>query len=107
MKYDSVRDEILDAMTKAGWSNASSGDVESPTGWFARITIDSADIASVRDTFEGEFSHLVISSHWNDVIGHFLVREDSQGFVTVTQYPTEAELISAYDELDNAYGDWL
>ena len=106
MKYDSVRDEIIDAMTKGGWGNASSGDVESPMGWFARVSNDATDIASIRDAFEDDFPQAT-DAQWHSTIGYFLVREDSQGFVTVAQYPTESALIRAYDELDNAYGDWL
>lgn len=102
-KFNSDRDELFYAMTLEGWANESSGSVECPTGYFARITNNRPDIEGIRDAFPSESE----SVSDDDIIGHYLLQENDQGFVSVYQYASEAELLNAYRVLDETYSEWL
>jgi len=102
-KFDSARDELFYVMTLEGWANESSGSVECPTGFFARISNSQAEIAEIRQAFTEE-SRAVSD---NEIIGHFLCTENDQGFWYVEEFDTESELLAAYNRLDATYSDWL
>lgn len=116
-KYDSKRDEALHRLSLEGWANKSSGDVEAPSGFYARISVDASELEALHDVLSSDFE--VGDLDLNDLIGHFLVIEDNQGFVTVEQYtdaPTSGGLsgwdastllLSAYAERDRQYSAWL
>lgn len=106
MKFDSVRDEILSMMANESWANASSGDVESPSGWFARISNDVADIVSIIDAFAKEAFEIDPNFDMSELVGHFLIVENDQGFVFVTEYPNELAVINAYNNLELMYAEW-
>lgn len=80
-----------------GWTldgmDESSGDVESPVGWFGKASATSGDN-------ESEFVQAVMGGAW------FIVRDDSQGFTEVEVYATEAERDEAYGLLEDAYAEW-
>ena len=102
--HDSTRDQILDAMAIDGWANASDGNVESPTGYFSRISNDVADIVSIIDAFGGIGD---VDFDISELIGHFMVAKDSQGLLYVWQYPSESALVAEYDTLVSEYSTWL
>jgi hypothetical protein len=102
-KFDSPRDELLYAMTLDGWANESSGDVESPTGFFARISNADNEIAEIRDAFPEESAGISNAS----IVGHFLCLENSQGLWSVIEYESAYLLERTYQEIDRAYGEWL
>lgn len=101
-KFDSDRDELLYVMSLEGWANESSGHVESPMGFFARISNYPRDIEGIRDAFPEETRP--VSDE--EMTGHFLCRENDLGFWYVFTYDSEAELISEYRRLERAYSDW-
>lgn len=101
--FDSARDELLHAMSLEGWANASSGDVECPTGFFARISNDSREIPEIRDAFPTESAGISNA----DIRGHFLCVENSQGFWYVTRYDNARALVQAYNALEAEYSEWL
>lgn len=101
-KFNSDRDELFYVMTLEGWANESSGNVECPTGYFARITNNPPDIEGIRDAFPNESENVSDA----DIIGHYLCQENSQGFWSVYSYDSEAELIRAYRVLDETYSEW-
>lgn len=112
-KFSSARDSILHYMSD-GWGNDSSGSVDAPTGYFVRISNDWEEVKPEN----GEFSSML--EEWfeqnpevtdspelrRELVGHFLVREDSNGFVTITEYPTKGALQSDFDKLDSDWVDW-
>jgi hypothetical protein len=96
---------VLQAMITQGWANESDGDVEAPTGHFARVTNEARDIDGVHDAFKD----VIVAYGLGDesvLIGHFLVREDSQGFVDVTSYDNPIELTRDFQALQDAYAEW-
>jgi hypothetical protein len=102
-KFDSDRDRLLYVMSLEGWANASSGSVECPTGFFARISNDAREIPEIRQAFPTETAGIS-----NALIrGHFLCVEDSLGFWHVTRYETQRALERAYKALEAEYIEWL
>lgn len=107
-KYGSPRNEVLGAMLEGGWGNESSGDVEAPTGHFCRISNSTQELQEVSEVFSdilGEMGRYGIKP--SDLLGHFLLITDSNGFVNVNQYDTAEELTHEYNILDEAYSVWL
>lgn len=103
-KYDSDRDNILHFMCMSEWSNEFFGDVEAPTGYVWRIS-NTFDEVSPDNT---EFNSLVETSvalydiedspeFRSSLVGHFLVYEDSSGFVSVLKAPSEQALITQFN----------
>jgi hypothetical protein len=101
-KYNSARDELLHRMTAEMWGNQSSGDVAAPTGAFSLITISDTEKAECAAAFADDLTELSVPMP----TGAFLVREDSQGFVTVDEHPTETAATVAYRELERTYAAW-
>lgn len=104
-KFDSLRDEFLWMMTLDG-TGETSGDVESSTGWFGRVDILSADVASLAAEILAEYNGPGPFDIMQ-MVGHFIVRENSQGFVTVETYDNDGQAAARFAELDDAYSDWL
>ena len=104
-KFDCNRDAVLYSMTLGAWSCRSSGDVEAPTGFFAEISNKPNELAEIVDAFEEDIEREGLTDT-AELIGEFLLREDSQGFVGVDEYDTEAMLKAAYDELERQYSEW-
>lgn len=103
-KFSSARDEMLWTMTFEGWANESGGTVESPVGYFARVSNSAEEIREIQDAFSDSLPEDF--TDWNSIIGHFLLREDSNGFVYVDKYPTEAALIERYRQLESNFAEW-
>lgn len=113
-KYSCARDSILDYLVSSDWGNESSGNTESPTGWFARIANDPADVAMNN----GEFNSVLEEwKEWNqevtdsealrmELVGHFIVQTMDSGFVYVYAYETEQELMIAYAQLEREFSTW-
>lgn len=106
-KYSCPRDEILGEMGLQGWANASSGDVASPTGYFERITNTPEELAEVEQAFEDVIARMRQYGFTADeLLGHFLLVHDDQGFVGVHEYDTHEELVQRFEELEEAYSEW-
>lgn len=118
MKFDSTRDDLFWYMTLEGWATDTDGSVEFGR-WFGKLSNTTEDV-SVNN---GEFNSLVAqwapqdspdaeaSYHSEEfrasLVGHFLVSEDSKGFVTVNQFKTELERDAQYNQWSGEYADWL
>lgn len=103
-KFRDAVDEMLYTLSLHGWANES-GDVESPTGFFARISITRQELPEVVEAFQDE----IAAQGFTDtaaLIGHFLLFEDSQGFVEVDEYDDEPSLRIAYEGLEALYSQW-
>lgn len=101
-KYDSQRDALLHRMVEGMWSNQSTGDVNAPTGAFALITISDAEKNECAAAFADDLTELDVHMP----IGAFILREDSQGFITVDEHPTAAAATVAYRDLERTYEAW-
>lgn len=99
---------VLQAMVTGGWANESDGHVDSPQGHFARISNSDAEVhgmGGVADTFADDIVLYEMASI-DELIGHFLVREDSQGFVHVTEYDNPIDLTRDFHALQDEYALW-
>lgn len=113
-KYSSARDDILHWLCMAEWANESSGDSESPTGYFWRISNFEHDVHQKNNEFNSlidgwfEQNQEVTDSPElrAELVGHFIVSTVSSGFVYVVKYDTERELLEAYNTLEAAYAEW-
>lgn len=113
-KYDSDRDNILHFMCVSDWSNESFGDVEAPTGYVWRISNGPADVhipnTEVTSLIEDQLAAYDIQdspAFRSSLVGHFLVYEDSSGFVSVLKAPSEQALIVQFNATRERYEEWL
>ena len=83
-KFDCARDEILSIMVNDGWANESDGNVESITGFFARISNAEDDLLQLIDAFGKEMFEIDPDFDITEMFGHFLLEENEMGFVYVT-----------------------
>jgi hypothetical protein len=114
MKYDSEAQEVLDYLAvDQCWQSGSSGDVEAPTGYFASLSLPDYESARAGwfDWFDIEHVFLEYENESEDVVadmvGHWLIIHDEQGFVHFSKFDTEEELAAAFTENDEAYSEWL
>jgi len=113
-KFSSARDSILHWLAGVEWCNASSGHVEAPTGWFAKISflpaeihIPNTEITSVLEEWFQDNPEVTDSPELRkELEGFFIVRENEQGFVSVEVFPTEAAMNVAYGALEDAFSEW-
>ena len=99
---------VLQAMVTGGWANESDGNVEAPTGHFARVSNSAAEMMEVCQAFADEIAMhgLTCEDAHALLIGDFLVREDSQGNVFVTAYDNPIALTRDFQALQDAYALW-
>lgn len=114
-KYSSARDSILHFLCMSEWANDSNGNSEAPTGYYWRISNTPEDV-SINN---GEFNS-VIEDWFTDnpevtdsgflraeLVGHFIVSTNDQGFVMVASgYESEERLIQAYITLEDEFAAW-
>ena len=113
-KYSSARDDILHFMCMSEWANESSGNSESPTGYFWRISNDPADVhipntevtSLLEEWFEQNQEVTDSPELRAELVGHFIVSTVSSGSVYVVKYDTERELLEAYNTLEAEYAEW-
>lgn len=113
-KYSSARDSLLHYLCEGEWSNDSFGDVEAPTGYVWRISNDPADVhipnteitSVLEEWFESNPEVTDSPELRAELVGHFLVIEDSQGFITVETAPSEDVLRVRYAELLEIFEIW-
>jgi hypothetical protein len=96
---------LFDAMVTGGWANESTGDVESPTGHFARISNAPNELSEIRQAFDDTLTTYGNVSD-EDMTGHFLVVTDSQGFIHIHRFDSETALVHEYRNMEADYADW-
>jgi hypothetical protein len=97
-KFSSDRDEFLYSLTLDG-TERTSGDVQAPTGFYSIIIVAETDVAALHDAHPYAGDAAITA-------GNYLLVEDGDGFVTVTDYPTAADAESAFEDLENRYAAW-
>lgn len=96
---------VLQAMVNTGWANESGGSVDAPTGHYARVTVEERELDEVVNAFNTEMRIYGLEDE-NELIGHWLVVEDSQGFIHITTYDNPIHLTRDYLALDDAFALW-
>lgn len=113
-KYSSARDDILHYLCTSDWAEESSGNTESPSGYFWRISNTAEDVSMLN----GEFNSII--EEWfeqnqevtgspelrAELVGDFIVQGVDSGMVYVYKYDSKAEMLEAYAALDEQYGEW-
>lgn len=97
-KFESLRDEYLYGLWVEGWACESSGEVDAPVGVFCLIGNAPEDVFEMSGAFGAPV---------RGVVGWFVGRGSSQGFVWFEAYATEAEARGAYEDLEEDYSGWL
>lgn len=92
-------------MVTGAWANESDGDVQSPIGYFARVTNAAADMDEVAHAFKDVMD--AYECEVDTLIGHWLVREMDTGNVIVTAYPDEVSLTVVFQQLQDDYAEWV
>lgn len=100
-KYSSTRDAYLDELALMGWADATDGDVDSPTGWFALFLNDESAQESIAQSFPA--ATVII----DDLLGYFLLEVNEDGFVNVEEFDTPEEAREEYDWLRGVYAAWV
>lgn len=103
-RYASTRDEILDTMAREMWAEKSTGDCQSPVGWFALIINPPESLPEVHDAFREDIAREECDPQ--TLVGNFLLIEDDQGFVSVRVYEHADNARKAYDELAAEFDAW-
>jgi len=98
-KFDSARDEFLHQLSLNG-TEPSSGHVEAPTGAYSLLIITEDELPALRDEFDTTEESAITP-------GNFLLVEDGNGFITVTEHLTRAAAEAAYSQLEDRYSEWL
>lgn len=111
-KYASARDEVVallaDEIEGYGQRDDSSGDVNSPTGYFQLVTIPD-DVDLLIGSYPGDPMPMLTTEYGvtsEDVAGSHIVFHDSQGFVSVVTYADETEARATFDCLSHRYDVW-
>lgn len=113
-KYSSARDDILHYLCTSDWAEESSGNTESPSGYFWRISNKWVDVSLDNGEFNSVLAewfeqNLGVVDSWdlrNELVGHFIVQGVDSGMVYVYKHDSNAEMLEAYAALDEQYGEW-
>jgi hypothetical protein len=115
-KYDSARDEVIallsDELEGYGMRDDTSGDSESPTGFFALVVIpaDGIDPVNVTGDDYARFTADAVANEYGvtpaEVAGVHIVTHNSQGFVSVETFGSEAEAREEFDCRAGRYAEW-
>lgn len=112
-KYSTDRDNILHFMATSDWANDSFGNVEAPTGYVWKMSNDWEDVHVANTEFNSLIESQMVSydiedtpEFRNSLAGHFLLKEDSNGFVFVFEFETEAERDRIYSDLETEFSEW-
>lgn len=101
-------EKYLLMMVQEGWATGQDGDVEAPTGYFWRITNLPVEMAEIRQAFDDDFVETYNEAPPADeeLLGSYIIRENSQGLVDVISYPSEAAMIHAFDRAVEELIEW-
>jgi hypothetical protein len=113
-KYSSARDSILHFMCTSDWATESNGNSEAPTGYFWKISNTTSEV-NKRNT---EVNSLL--EEWfqqnpevrdsvalrQELVGNFIVNEDSNGFIYVMTVETQKTLDEIYENLETKFYEW-
>lgn len=91
----------IDYIAGAGWANTSDGNVEAPTGWFACVNIEPAELGELINACELEKLYLV-----KPYPGHYLLEVDSDGNKTVVEFLSKHALLEAYNSKRREFARW-
>lgn len=100
-KYESETEEVLHYMAgQSSWADRTGGDSgDGPIGWFGTVTINDYELTDLYPIAEDLFSFEQLRTMSDDLVGHFLIREATDGQVAVQRFTTQEAAWKAFDEL--------
>jgi len=114
-KYAGLRDSLLHWLCNAGWGNESDGNSPEYGSYFTRISLTWDDVrpsntefSSLLEEWAREEEH---DLSWDgtirlNIVGHWIVSEDSNGFVHVLDFPTEPAAKARFRQFAEHYASW-
>jgi hypothetical protein len=96
---------LLQAMVTGGWATQSGGSVESPTGAYASVSVLPSEVGECIDAFEDVVAMYSLDAY-TQLVGEWLVVEDEQGNVAITNYGLPSHLARAFNALDAQFTAW-
>jgi hypothetical protein len=113
-KYSSARDSILHFMCISDWANDSNGNSEAPTGYFWKISNTTSEVNkqntetnSLLDEWFQQNPEVRDSvALRQELVGNFIVNEDSNGFIYVMTVETQKTLNEIYENLETKFYEW-
>lgn len=119
-KFDSYRDSALHFLCSSEWSNESFGDVSTYGVYVSRISNAADDVStfntevnSMLEEWEAANPEMLgtlectLEEFRTSLVGHFMVSEDSAGFVHVKKYSLESELIRRFNDMRDHFDEWM
>lgn len=82
-----MQENVARTMITGGWANDTFGSVQEG-GHFALIIIEPRDLEEIQDAFAEEIA--MYEQIPAEMVGNYIVREDSQGNVDVNTFETES-----------------
>lgn len=104
-KFDSPRDEVLYAMTLGEWACETSGDVQSPSSWFAWMQNTAEELIDIRRTFAETIQRARLAD-LSELVGNFVIVEQNDGFVEVIKFDEKRHAERVYSVLEDIYIAW-
>lgn len=101
-------DNFFKSATAGGWANESSGDVEAPTGWFAKMTVLPTEVASVIEAFQDEFNEIELREpdKITELTGFFGCEITNLGFIWVYRFASQSDLDEWYQAKVDEFDAW-
>lgn len=95
-------DNTFKTIIGAGWANQSDGDVDAPTGYFSRISIEDNELAELVAACDLGTDDLPSLEP-----GHYVTLETTVGIIMVFQVRDEASAQVVYGRMVDHYTKWL
>ncbi|AOT23625.1 hypothetical protein SEA_HARLEQUIN_59 [Rhodococcus phage Harlequin] len=96
---------LLEAMIMESWDEEWGGDVDAPTGSYARLSIRESELSDIGKAF-----HEILTDEESfdlfGLVGEWVYRKNDQGIPLPELYTTEAEAIARFEELEQAFDAW-
>lgn len=113
-KFSTDRDSALHYLSTSEWANDTFGNVEAPTGFVSKISNnweevkpENTEMTSVlEDWFEQQGDVEDTPEFRESLVGHFLITENSQGFVYVSEFETAEDRDRVYNDLETEFNEW-
>lgn len=96
-------DTAFKAIVAAGWAMKSDGNVEAPTGYFAKIPISKEELPELMDAV---FGHVDDPDEVTIEPGYYVTKENSDGIIWIWKYNAKFLMDSHYASLEREYAEW-
>ena len=102
---DTAIEALFRAMLTSGWFTASTGDVESPTGYFAYGSYAENELLELFDAHQGTID-LYGWPGEKEIVGSWVVQLDTHGVIHYERCPHDNYARHKYQELEEAFTKW-